>query len=248
MYDQHLFRRYTSLAGEAQIKMNRKIYLAPSILGANPLKIYDEIISMQNNFDWLHLDIMDGHFVRNLSFGPDFARALNKNFPGAFIDVHLMVDELKIILPLFINSGASLITIHAETEPQLLHAALSEIKNAGLKCGVSICPATPVENISEVLELADLVLIMSVTPGFGGQKFIRSSLEKVNKLFSIRAVKNYNYLIEIDGGINESNIIDAVKSGCDVIVAGSAVFNDKNKTPAQVLINMRKNSEEALKI
>ena len=227
---------------------SRKIFLAPSILGANPLKIYDSIIAMQNNFDWLHLDIMDGHFVRNLSFGADFALKIRETFPEIFLDVHLMVDELKIILPQFIKAGSSLITIHAETEPQLLHASLSEIRKAGIKSGVAICPSTPVENILDVLEVADLVLVMSVTPGFGGQKFIKSSLEKVNKLFSIRAVKNYNYLIEIDGGINESNIIDAVKSGCDVIVAGSAVFNDKNKTPAQVLINMRKNSEEALKI
>ena len=222
----------------------RKIFLAPSILGANPLKIYDSIIAMENNFDWLHLDIMDGHFVRNLSFGADFALKIREAFPDIFLDVHLMIDELKIILPQFIKAGASLITIHAETEPQLLHASLNEIRKAGIKSGVAICPSTPVENIFDVLEVADLVLVMSVTPGFGGQKFIERSLEKVNKLVSIRAAKKYNYLIEIDGGINLNNIALAVKSGCDAVVAGSAVFNNAEKTPSEVLKSMRANVEE----
>ena len=174
------------MAGEAALKMSeRKIYLSPSILGADPLRIYDAVISMENNFDWLHLDIMDGHFVRNLSFGADIASRLRKEFPDMFLDVHLMIDELKIILPLFLKSGASLITIHAETEPQLLHASLNMIKNAGIKSGVAVCPSTPLNNIMNVLDVADLVLIMSVTPGFGGQKFIERSLEKVKELVSI---------------------------------------------------------------
>ena len=207
---------------------SRKIFLAPSILGANPLKIYDSIIAMQNNFDWLHLDIMDGHFVRNLSFGADFALKIRETFPEIFLDVHLMVDELKIILPQFIKAGSSLITIHAECESHLLHASLSEIRKAGIKTGISLCPPTPVRNIESVLELADLVLIMSVTPGFGGQKLIESSFDKVRELVSLREVHKYNYLIEIDGGINENNIISAALAGCDVIVAGSAVFNNNN--------------------
>lgn len=206
----------------------RNILIAPSLLGADPLNISEAIDSLGNNYDWLHLDIMDGHFVRNLSFGPEFARALRKKYPDSFIDTHLMIDRLEVILPLFMNAGSSLITIHAETEPQLLHASLSMIKSAGLKAGIALCPPTPVMNIKPVLELADLVLVMSVTPGFGGQKFIDSSLEKVRELVSLRAVHKYNYLIEIDGGINADNISRAVMAGIDVIVMGSAVFAQKN--------------------
>ena len=204
--------------------MNRDFLIAPSLLGADTLNIADSIDSLESNYDWLHLDIMDGHFVRNLSFGPEFARALRKRYPDAFIDAHLMIDELTVILPLFMNAGVSLITIHAETEPHLLHASLSMIKSAGLKAGIALCPPTPIANVKSVLELADLVLVMSVTPGFGGQRFIESSLEKVRELVSLRAVHNYDYVIEIDGGINEKNIARAVNAGCDVIVMGSAVF------------------------
>lgn len=202
----------------------RNVLIAPSLLGADPLNIARAIDSLGRNYDWLHLDIMDGHFVRNLSFGPEFARSLRKTYPNAFIDTHLMIDRLETLLPLFIEAGSSLITIHAETEPQLLHASLSMIKNSGLKAGIALCPPTPVTNIKSVLELADLVLVMSVTPGFGGQKFIASSLDKVRDLASLRAVHKHNYVIEIDGGINRDNISCAVLAGCDVIVMGSAVF------------------------
>ncbi len=207
---------------------NRKVLLAPSLLAADNLNLEGSIDSLGNNYDWLHLDIMDGHFVRNLSFSPDTARALRKRYPDAFIDVHLMIDRLEVLLPMFIETRPSLITIHAECEGHLLHASLSEIKKAGIKTGISLCPPTPVRNIESVLELADLVLIMSVTPGFGGQKLIPSSFDKVRELVSLREAYKYNYLIEIDGGINENNIISAARAGCDVIVAGSAVFNNNN--------------------
>ncbi|MBQ7193924.1 MAG: ribulose-phosphate 3-epimerase [Synergistaceae bacterium] len=223
----------------------RKIILAPSLLGADPLNLSANIDAMKNNFDWLHLDIMDAHFVRNLSFGPSFAKALRKKYPDSFIDTHLMTDRLETVLPIFFDSGSSLLTIHSETEPHLLHASLSSIKNAGLKTGLALCPPTPVTQIESVLELADLVLVMSVTPGFGGQKFIASSLEKVRELVSLREVRKYNYLIEIDGGINESNITDAVLAGCDAVVMGSAVF--RNDDPASWLAGVRKKLEEAVK-
>ncbi|MBQ7561648.1 MAG: ribulose-phosphate 3-epimerase [Synergistaceae bacterium] len=202
----------------------RKTLLAPSLLAADPLNLSGSIESLGNNYDWLHLDIMDGHFVRNMSFGVDTAAALCKKLPDSFIDVHLMIDRLEVILPLFIQVKPSLITIHAETEYHLLHASLMQIKNAGIKCGVALCPATPVRNIESILNLADLVLIMSVTPGLGGQKFIDNSLDKVRELVSLREVNKFSYLIEIDGGINDNNIIDIARAGCDVIVAGSAVF------------------------
>ncbi|MBR1657354.1 MAG: ribulose-phosphate 3-epimerase [Synergistaceae bacterium] len=223
----------------------REILLAPSLLGADPLNISGSIESLQNKFDWLHLDIMDAHFVRNLSFGPSLAKALRRKYPDAFIDTHLMTDRLETVLPLFIDAGVSLITVHAETESHLLHAVLSKIRDAGIKAGIALCPPTPASQIESVLELADLVLVMSVTPGFGGQKFIGSSLEKVRQLASLREVHKYNYLIEIDGGINENNIINAVLSGCDAIVMGSAVFREDN--PASWLEGLRGKLKEELK-
>ena len=224
-------------------KIMRKILLAPSLLAADPLNLESSVNSLGNNYDWLHLDIMDGHFVHNLSFGSEHAAALRKKYPDAFIDAHLMTNNLEVLLPLFIKSGASLITVHAENEPHLLHAFLSKIRTAGIKTGISLCPPTPVANIESVLDIADLVLVMSVTPGFGGQKFIENPLNKVRELTSIRAVHKYNYLIEIDGGINKDNIIDAALAGCDVIVAGSAVFNSEN--PASWLAETKTKIKEA---
>ena len=224
----------------------REFLFAPSLLGADPLNIAGSIDSLRGNFDWLHLDIMDGHFVRNLSFGPAFSQALRKKYPDSFIDSHLMTDMLETVLPIFVDSGASSITVHAETEPHLLHATLSSIRNAGIKAGIALCPPTPVRQIESVLDIADLVLVMSVTPGFGGQKFIESSLEKVRELASLREVHKYNYMIEIDGGINENNILRAVLAGCDVIVMGSAVFREAN--PASWLADLRVKIKEALKV
>lgn len=224
--------------------MKRNVLIAPSLLGADPLNISGSIESLHNNYDWLHLDIMDGHFVKNLSFGPEFARALRKRYPDSFIDAHLMIDELDVILPMFIDSGVSLITIHAETESHLLHASLSRIKNAGIKAGIALCPPTSIESIKNVIELSDLILVMSVTPGFGGQKFIEGSLKKVRELVSLREAHKYNYVIEIDGGINENNITNAALAGCDVIVAGSAVF--RNDKPDEWLLSVKENIREAL--
>lgn len=224
--------------------MKRNVLIAPSLLGADPLNISGSIESLHNNYDWLHLDIMDGHFVKNLSFGPEFSRALRKRYPDSFIDAHLMIDELDVILPMFIDSGVSLITIHAETESHLLHASLSRIKNAGIKAGIALCPPTSIESIKNVIELADLILVMSVTPGFGGQKFIEGSLKKVRELVSLRESYRYNYVIEIDGGINENNITKAALAGCDVIVAGSAVF--RNERPDEWIAQMKENIREAL--
>ena len=224
----------------------RKISLAPSLLGADPLNLSGAIESLENNFDWLHLDIMDGHFVKNLSFGSSFAAALRKKYPDAFIDAHLMVDEHDIILPEFIEAKPSLITLHAESEGHLIHASMGKIKKAGIKAGVAICPPTRVSSLDEnILEYADLILVMSVTPGFGGQTFMPGALRKVRELVSLRAVHKYNYMIEIDGGINENNIISAVLAGCDAIVTGSAVF--RSGKPGAWLAKAKHDIEEAIK-
>ncbi|MBQ6971592.1 MAG: ribulose-phosphate 3-epimerase [Synergistaceae bacterium] len=222
----------------------REIILAPSLLGADPLNIAAEIDRLGGNYGWLHLDIMDAHFVRNLSFGPELSRVLRRRYPDSFIDVHLMTDRLETVLPLFTDS-ASLITVHAETETHLLHAVLSSIRNAGIKAGIALCPPTPISRIEGVLELADLVLVMSVTPGFGGQKFIDSSLEKVRELAGLREARKLGYMIEIDGGINGSNIIGAVLAGCDAVVMGSAVFREDD--PASWLAGIGAKIKEAMK-
>ena len=223
--------------------MRREFLIAPSVLGADPLALAEAVESLGGREDWLHLDIMDGHFVRNLSFGPAVARAMRRRWPDAFIDVHLMVDRLDVVLPLFLDS-ASLITVHAETEPQLLHATLASIRAAGLKAGVAIGPVTPVEAVRAVLGCVDLVLVMSVTPGFGGQGLIEDTLERTRELAGLRAAGGYGYLIQMDGGINKDNADRIALAGCDVAVAGSAVFS--SPAPAEYLDEMKLKVKEAL--
>ena len=222
----------------------REILFAPSLLGADPLRLGDAVEQLGGGWDWLHLDVMDGHFVRNLSFGPSVASALRRRWPDAFIDVHLMVDRLDVLLPLFLDARPSLVTIHAETEPQLLHASLASIRKAGAEVGVAIGPATSVEAIRPVLEDVDLVLVMSVTPGFGGQSFIAGALERTRELVRLRAALGCSYKIEMDGGIDLSNVGRVALAGCDVVVAGNAVFS--SPCPAGRLDEMRSRAKEAL--
>ena len=204
--------------------MAREVLLAPSILGADPLNLSAEVDSILGHFDWLHVDVMDGHFVRNMSFGPAVVKALRKKYPDVFLDVHLMLDELDVLVPVFVSSGASQITIHAEVEPQLLHSRLSSLKDAGIKVGVAIAPLTSVEHVRLALPIVDTVLLLSVTPGFGGQSMIEETLEKARDLARFRAAEGHEYLIEIDGGVNLNNVTHATSAGCDVVVMGSAVF------------------------
>ena len=234
-------KRHWENAGE---RPRRKILFAPSILGADPLCVGASIDRLGGRYDWLHLDIMDGHFVRNLSFGPAMARALRRRYPDAFIDAHLMVDRLDVLLPLFVDADVSLLTIHAEVEPQLLHAALSSIRRAGLRVGIALGPATGVERARPVLDIVDLVLVMSVTPGFGGQSLIEATLERTRDLARLRAAEGYRYLIQMDGGINGDNVGRVALAGCDVVVAGSAVFDSPD--PGACLEEMRDKVKEAL--
>jgi ribulose-phosphate 3-epimerase len=224
--------------------MSRTVLFAPSILGADPLNVGAAVDSLSGKFDWLHLDIMDGHFVQNISFGPAMVEALRKRYREAFLDVHLMLDRLDVLLPAFLHAGASQITIHAEAEPQLLHSRLSALRQAGVRAGVVLAPGTPVDQLRFVLDIVDVVLLMSVTPGFGGQTLIGSVLEKMRDLVRLRAVENYSYLTEMDGGINQDNLTSVVAAGCDVVVMGSAVFNSSD--PARYLDESRIIAKEAL--
>ncbi len=176
---------------------------------------------------WVHLDVMDGMFVPNISFGPKFIQDIRPLSSRVF-DTHLMVDQPERYLQLFADAGSDYITIHAEASAHL-HRSLSVIHDLGKKAGVSLVPATPVSNIELVLDVVDLVLIMSVNPGFGGQQFIPSSMDKIRQLAKIRKERNLDFLISVDGGVNSANGASLIEAGADVLVMGSAFFNAENK-------------------
>lgn len=208
--------------------MIRKI-LAPSILSADFTNLEQQIKIVENNGAGLiHCDIMDGKFVPNLTFGSIIVEAVRRvtELP---LDVHLMVEDPDSLIPGFIKAGADFITVHQE-EVVHLDRTLNRIKEYGAKAGVAINPATPVETLSEVLNLADLILVMSVNPGFGGQKFIPNALKKIKKLAGLKNENGYDYLIEVDGGVNQENIREISNAGCEVFVAGSSIYNAKNIT------------------
>lgn len=206
-------------------QMNVKLpVLAPSILAADFTKLGEQIkLCTDSGIDWIHCDIMDGHFVPNISYGADIVAAAADSAGEAFIDVHLMIENPDQYIEDYADAGADLISVHVEVCPHL-HRTLQNIRQNGCMTGVVINPATPVEALSEVLFQVDLVLVMSVNPGFGGQLFIESSYKKVEKLVAIRQDRQLNYLIEIDGGVDLKNIGKLVTAGVDVLVAGSCIF------------------------
>jgi ribulose-phosphate 3-epimerase len=204
-------------------------YIAPSILNADFSNLSQQIRSVEmGGADFIHCDVMDGHFVPNITFGPvivQTARSIT-NLP---LDVHLMIENPEFYFESFIESGANIITIHQEAINHL-NRNLHRIKELGAKAGVSINPSTPVNVLSEVLEIADLVLIMSVNPGFGGQSFIESSLRRINELYNLREKYRLNYWIEVDGGISSENILKVSNAGCDIFVIGSYIFMNDDIT------------------
>lgn len=201
--------------------------LAPSILSADFSKLGEEVSIIEGaGAHYIHVDVMDGHFVPNISYGATVMKSLNNktNLP---YDIHLMIENPDMYVNDFVTDKTEFITIHQEAVYHL-HRSLQLIKSKGIKAGVSINPATPISVLEEVLPIVDLILIMSVNPGFGGQSLIRSCLDKLKNLKEIREAKGYKYLLEIDGGINLDNVKEAVEAGADIIVAGSAVFQEKD--------------------
>jgi len=205
--------------------MNFKLpVLAPSILAADFSKLGEEIQQcIDNDIHWIHCDIMDGHFVPNISYGPEIVRTVRKIAPEAFLDVHLMIENPDNYIEDFSDAGADLISVHYEACPHL-HRTIQNIQHHGCMTGVVINPATPVELLKPILPDVDLALIMSVNPGFGGQSFIELSYKKVKQLADIRNDLKLNFLIEVDGGVGLKNAAMLTASGTDVLVAGSSIF------------------------
>mgnify|MGYP001437091095 FL=1 len=197
--------------------------LAPSILAGNHANLLQALqVAEEDGRKWIHLDIMDGHFVPNLSFGPQTVSDLRKD-SKLFFDVHLMLDQPDRYVDPFIQAGSDLISIHLE--PEYDHnATLDKIKKAGVQTGMVINPDTPVEGLIPFLDQLDLVLLMTVFPGFGGQKFIESVLEKAKVIAELRKENQNNFLIEVDGGVRPEHITPCLKSGVDIIVAGTAYY------------------------
>jgi ribulose-phosphate 3-epimerase len=197
--------------------------LAPSILSADFSNLEKQIKLAENGgADWIHCDIMDGHFVPNITFGPMVVKTVRK-VTSLPVDTHLMIENPDLYLEAFIRAGSDYLTVHQEAVIHL-DRTLSHIHELGAKAGVSLNPSTPISTIADVADKIDLLLIMSVNPGFGGQSFIKNSLKKIKQAVDLRAELNANFIIEIDGGINKQTIKEALDSGCQAFVAGSSVF------------------------
>lgn len=207
------------------------IKLAPSILSADFAKLGEEIKDVEaGGAEYIHVDVMDGHFVPNITIGPLVVEAI-KPITNLPLDVHLMIENPDSYIPSFAKAGASIITVHQEATVHL-HRTIQLIKSHGIKAGVAINPATPVEMIRDILREVDLVLVMTVNPGFGGQSFITLTLEKIKQIAKWRKEFGLSFEIEVDGGVNSSTARTCVEAGVDVLVAGSAIYNQTDRKKA----------------
>ncbi len=205
----------------------RPIKIAPSILSSNFARLADEVAAVEAaGADFLHVDVMDGHFVPNLTVGPLIVESLRK-VTSLPLDVHLMITNTDAFIPKFAQAGANYLTVHTETCPHL-RRTMQLIKEHGVKAGVTLKPSTSLATLEEVIADADIVLIMSVNPGFGGQKFIPEVLDKIARARDLIVRTGSQALLEVDGGIKVDNAAEVIKAGADVLVAGSAIFNSPN--------------------
>ena len=214
----------------------KKHLVAPSLLSADFLQLGAMInLVNESKADWFHLDVMDGQFVPNISFGMFIVEAI-KRLADKPLDVHLMINNPEKYIRQFSDAGADIITVHYETCPHL-HSVVQQIKATGAKAGVALNPHTPVSVLEDIIEELDLVLIMSVNPGFGGQKFIYQSIPRLRKLRTLITTTNASALIEVDGGVGLQNAQQILQAGADVLVAGSSIF--KAKDPVQAISQLK---------
>ncbi len=208
------------------------IYLAPSILSADFAKLAQEVHEVeQAGADWLHIDVMDGHFVPNITIGPLLVEAIRPHTKLP-LDVHLMIEHPARYVPAFAKAGADMISVHVEADVHL-HRTLQMIRQLGLRAGAVINPATPVEQLIPVLDMVDYILIMTVNPGFGGQPFIPSTLDKIRRLRTILVERELTSIdIEVDGGVNADTAPQVVAAGANVLVAGNAIFGCSDRAKA----------------
>ncbi len=203
------------------------LYISPSVLAADFANLERDVKMLNNSkADWLHIDIMDGVFVPNISFGFPVMQAINKH-ANKPLDVHLMIVNPDTYLEECKNAGAEIVTVHYEACTHL-HRTIQSIHALGMKAGVALNPHTPVSVLEDIIDDLDLVLIMSVNPGFGGQKFIENAIKKVKATKALADSKNSNVIIEVDGGVNANNAFDLINAGANALVAGSFVFNSEN--------------------
>lgn len=215
------------------------IKLAPSILSADFARLLEDVKKVEKaGCEYLHIDVMDGHFVPNITLGHAIVKSLRKDVNMVF-DTHLMIENPDNYIKDFVDAGSDLIVVHAEA-CRHLHRTIQNIKSYNVKVGVALNPATSIESIKHIIEDVDMVLIMTVNPGFGGQSFIESMLEKIKELKQLIDDKNLNVDIQVDGGIKPDNIHKVVEAGANIIVAGSAIFNSENIEETVSL--MRKNA------
>ena len=221
------------------------IQIVPSLLSADFARLGEEIAAVERGgASMLHIDVMDGHFVPNITLGPPVVESIRR-VTKSVLDIHLMITDPDKYAPLFVEAGADMVSVHYEAATHL-DRTLRNIQALGAKAGVVLNPATPVSVLEDVLDVADYVLIMSVNPGFGGQKFIPNSLKKIRRLDQMRRERGLPLKIEIDGGVKHGNVEAIVNSGCDWLVAGSAVFGSGDS--ASAVKDLRQAASDALAI
>ena len=215
-----------------------RVKISPSILAADFACLGDEVTAIcEAGCDYVHVDVMDGHFVPNLTIGPGVVKAI-KPHASKPLDVHLMISPVDAFIDLFAEAGADIITFHPEAGPHP-HRTVQAIKAAGCKAGISLNPATPIAALKELIEDIDLILVMSVNPGFGGQKFIKTQLEKIRRIRDLITDAGREIELEVDGGINSKNAEEIIAAGADVLVAGTAVFQNGKQAYADNIKALR---------
>ena len=215
-----------------------RVKISPSILAADFACLGEEVTAIcEAGCDYVHVDVMDGHFVPNLTIGPGVVKAI-KPHASKPLDVHLMISPVDAFIDLFAEAGADIITFHPEAGPHP-HRTVQAIKAAGCKAGISLNPATPIAALEELIEDIDLILVMSVNPGFGGQKFIKTQLEKIRRIHDLITAAGREIELEVDGGVNSKNAEEIIAAGADVLVAGTAVFQNGRQAYADNIKALR---------